>query len=272
MPWSWKTTSSFGSPDPQALPGRRARMRARPAGLRRVCSLALLSAVAAGCCAASVELSPVQGRQRALEAAGAPSGFVYVPGSYCRLGTADDDADSDHRPLRRVFLPSFYIGRLEVSEAEWKRFRPEHTIHPGREQYPITRMTREDAEAYCQWVGGYLPTEDQWEKAARGENGRRYPWGDVFDPDRCNVKRNGQHTAKAICTIPGIRKGLRPVDSFPTGASPYGALQMAGNAWEWVVGTYDGNPERHLIRGGAHGYSERSARTYERTIEGAGVT
>ena len=75
-----------------------------------------------------------------------------------------------------------------------------------------------------------------------------------------------------VCVAPGMRKGLRPVGSFPSGESPCGALDMAGNAWEWVSDAYGGDPQRRIIRGGAVGYGERAARTYHRAIEGAGVT
>jgi iron(II)-dependent oxidoreductase len=204
------------------------------------------------------------------EAAQTPPGFVYVPGGECVLGSNDKDADEGSQPEYRRFIPSFYIGRLEVSEAEWKRFRPAHIVAPGRENFPITNLQRSDVIAYCRWVGGYLPSDEEWEKAARGTDGRRYPWGNSFDPARCNLK--GPRPPVGECAVPGERRGLRPVGGYAAGASPYGALQMSGNAWEWVMGDYRGNPQQHIIRGGAFGYSERDARTYHRGLEGAGVT
>ena len=215
--------------------------------------------------------APPSPSQQAREAAATPPGFVYVPGGECWLGTNDPDAEEDHRPRQRKFLPSFYIGRCEVTQAEWKRFRPEYTIPTGKQNYPITNRLRNDVMAYCRWVGGYLPSDDEWEKAARGPNGLRYPWGNTYEAARCNLGRR-RNLPKDVCAVPGIRRGLLPVSAHPEGASPYGALQMAGNAWEWVAGSYDGNPERGIIRGGAYGYSELNARTYSRGIEGAGVT
>lgn len=215
--------------------------------------------------------------QRQQEAARTPAGFVYVPGGDCWIGTDDPDADEDVRPRRRVFVPSFYVGQHEVSQAEWKRFRPEFRIPPGREAYPVTAITLEDAAAYCRFVGGRLPTDVEWEKAARGTDGRRYPWGDRFELSRVNVRgkadgsqRSPRSTA-ARTTCSG-RDRLQPVFAYPEGASPYGALNMAGNAWEWVSDAFHGNPKVRIIRGGAAGYWERDARTYHRALEGAGVT
>jgi len=211
-----------------------------------------------------------------------PPGMVRVPGGDFWMGTDDGDADEDARPRRQVSVGPFFISRDEVTNAEFRRFKPSHRFPKGEERYPVTGVTWAEADAYARWAGGRLPTEAEWEKAARGTDGRRYPWGDVFDASRANV-RPGGHAARpagkepgagGMCLLPrsGGRRGLRPVGSYPTGASPYGALDMAGNAWEWVDGFYNGDPQRRVIRGGAHGYGERSARVYTRGIEGAGVT
>jgi len=203
-------------------------------------------------------------RQRRLDAtarAVAPPGFAYIPGGPCRLGSDDPDADSDVPPERVRFLPGFYLSRTEVTNAEYQRFRPQFHFPPGRERYPVTNLTRAEATAYCRWRGGLLPTEQQWEKAARGTDGRRYPWGNAWRPGLCNIRSPKSRDA-----------GLRPVGSYPASDSPYGVQDMAGNAWEWVADSYDGDPERGVIRGGAHAYFERTARTYARGIEGRGVT
>jgi formylglycine-generating enzyme required for sulfatase activity len=214
--------------------------------------------------------------QLARQRAATPAGMVFVPAGAFWMGSDEPDADGDARPRRRVYVASFYIGRTEVTNAEFRRFRPSFTFPAGHDRYPVTEVTYENAAAYCRWASGRLPTEAEWEKAARGTDGRRYPWGNTWDVTRGNFRR-GPHDrgvspapAATVCWI--NQRGLRPVGSFPTGASPYGALDMAGNAWEWVAGFYEGHRDQRVIRGGACGYGEQSQRTYYRGIEGTGVT
>jgi serine/threonine-protein kinase len=121
-------------------------------------------------------------------------------------------------------LPAFYIDKTEVSNAAYAQFcqatgRPLPDDFPSDQpNLPVVYVTIDDARAFAAWAGKRLPTDMEWEKAARGANGRTFPWGDERDASRANTGANK----------------LRPVDSFPTGASPYGALQMIGNAWELV--------------------------------------
>jgi formylglycine-generating enzyme required for sulfatase activity len=212
--------------------------------------------------------SPAQARRWA---AAVPAGMVFVPGGDALLGTDDSDADDDVRPHRRQFVAAFYIDRDEVTHAQYARFRPDHRFLPGQERLPVTNVTYADAEAYARWAGKRLPTEDEWEKAARGTDGRRYPWGDMWEPSRVAARARGGPQVRASngCLI---RERVRPVGTRAAGASPYGCRDMAGNAWEWVQGHFNGNPEQRILRGGAVGYGERACRTYARAIEGAGVT
>jgi formylglycine-generating enzyme required for sulfatase activity len=197
-----------------------------------------------------------------------PAGMVLIPAGDALVGTDDPDSDEERRPLHRVSLSAFWIDRTEVTNAEFARFRPSHTFAPGQGKLPATGVTYDDAAAYAHWAGKRLPTEDEWEKAARGTDGRAYPWGTLWDKTKV-AARAAKPTQKLACGKPSR---VRPVGSVPAGVSPYGCLDMAGNAWEWVQGHPNGNTEQRILKGGAVGYSERGCRSYERGIEGAKAT
>jgi formylglycine-generating enzyme len=203
-----------------------------------------------------------------------PPGMALVPGGPFIMGSDDPDADDDVRPRRTVSVPAFYIDLHEVTNREFQKFDPSHAIPPGEDNLPVGGITYAAAESYARWAGKRLPTEEEWEKAARGTDGRRYPWGDDWDAGRVAARRRrrGEGASPPItahgklCAIGPSR--LQPVGSRPGGVSPYGCFDMAGNAWEWVQGFYNGNPRQRLLRGGAVGYGERACRTYIRAIEG----
>jgi formylglycine-generating enzyme required for sulfatase activity len=213
------------------------------------------------------------------ERAGTPPSMVYVPGGTFHMGSDDADAEDEVRPSRLVFVPSFYMDRTEVTNAAFHRSRPDWIYPKGEGTLPVTHVTYDEAAAYARWAGKRLPTEAEWEKAARGTDGRRYPWGNAWDSHRVTHRSDekalldsAHHpNSPAACLAIGASR-VRPVGSVPSGASPYGCLDMAGNAWEWVQGYNHGNSEQRILKGGAVGYGERACRVYNRAIEGVDST
>jgi formylglycine-generating enzyme required for sulfatase activity len=175
--------------------------------------------------------------------------MVCVPAGDFLMGSAggDGQADSDEKPQHRVTLDAFWIDRTEVTNAQYKECmradacpssgcRDEPCLN-GRTQ-PVVCVYREEAMVYCEWAGARLPSEAEWEKAARGTEGRIYPWGDDFDGTAVNsCDRNCQWDSKDASIDDGW-SCTAPVGIYTKGTSPYGALDMAGNAWEWVSDWY----------------------------------
>jgi eukaryotic-like serine/threonine-protein kinase len=130
---------------------------------------------------------------------------------------------------RSETLPAFYVDRMEVSNALYARFchETQHTLPPDfpadRPEVPVVNVTVFDAQQFATWAGKRLPTALEWEKAARGTDGRTYPWGDAVDPSRANVAESQP-----------AHKGVLSVNSLDAGASPYRALNMTGNVSEIV--------------------------------------
>lgn len=149
-------------------------------------------------------------------------------------------------------LPVFFMDQFPVTCKQYQEFCVA-TNHPrpwnwgygnylhGKDNHPVTFVTHNDARAYAKWVDKRLPTEMEWEKAAGGEDGRLYPWGDEFDPNKC------------LCKNIVAEKHTKPTDFYPEGKSPYECFDMAGNAAEWAEPEYDEeNPEKlAVIRGGS---------------------
>lgn len=156
-------------------------------------------------------------------------------------------------PGQPVELPEFRIAKYPVTNAEYYRFVeatghrcPDHWLRDGRyppelARHPVVFVSWESAVAYAEWVGARLPTEAEWEKAARGTDGRLYPWGNEFLPQNCNTSEAGTD-------------GTRPVEAYPGGASPYGVMDMAGNVWEWTATNYDAEGVWRVLKGGAWDY------------------
>ena len=158
-----------------------------------------------------------------------PESFAWVV-----MGAWAGNRDNDEQPYHQVYLDAFYINKYEVTEGDYNGCVASKTCKAsgrtyvliGADRHPVMAVNWNDAKTYCEWAGKRLPTEAEWEKAARGTDGRIYPWGNEFD------------AAKAYS---GITHNIatKPVGSFPSGASPYGAMDMAGNVWEWVYDKYD---------------------------------
>ena len=197
----------------------------------------------------------------------AAQGMVYVPAGEFTMGSVKGDADE--RPPHKVRLPAFLLDRFEVTVTQygncvaagackrpraytWQRKVPV----AARSSLPVTGVTWRDANAYCRWAGKRLPTEAQWERAARGTEGRVYPWGNTLDCARANF---GNFAEAGLCAGKNPGHPL-PVGRRKRGASPVGAHDMAGNVWEWVADdyrTYPGAPASKaaaslkVVRGGS---------------------
>jgi serine/threonine-protein kinase len=170
--------------------------------------------------------------------------LVYVPSGQFLMGSPDADAGAgiEEKPQRSVYLSVFWIDQTEVTNAMYMRCVRENVCSPPKEtrsktrlayydspafgNYPVIYVSWQEAEVYCQWAGRRLPTEAEWEKAARGSNGATYPWGEA--PPGIGLANFNNQVGDT-----------QPVGSYPAGASPYGALDMAGNVAEWVADWYD---------------------------------
>ncbi|HZR46833.1 MAG TPA: SUMF1/EgtB/PvdO family nonheme iron enzyme, partial [Candidatus Manganitrophaceae bacterium] len=157
-------------------------------------------------------------------------GMVLIPAGPFWMGLDELPPDTpwgqeDARPKHQVVLPAFYIDRYEVTFGDYQKVDPSIRI-PGRTaKFPVTDVTWLDADRYCRAAGKRLPTEAEWEKAARGTDARAYPWGNAFDPKKTNT---------------GL--SLMPVGANPDDRSPYGVFDMAGNVSEWTDSWYQPYP------------------------------
>ncbi len=172
--------------------------------------------------------------------------MVWVPAGKFLMGTSSKEFErlckevaagtefwQAETPQHLVELGGYWIYKYEVTVAQYRKFctatkhaMPIKPTWGWQDDYPIVNVSWEDAAAYAKWAGVQLPTEAQWEKAARGDDGRIYTWGSIWDGSKCNNVEGGPGQVMAV-------------GSFTTGASPYGAEDMCGNVWEWCSDWFD---------------------------------
>ena len=167
-----------------------------------------------------------------------PEGAAFIPAGTFTMGVADDAGAPDERPAHRVTLRAYCIDRTEMTVGTYvqcvtARACPRIEISAPSPELPMAGIDWEQATSVCRFLGGRLPTEAEWERAARGTDGRRYPWGEE-PPSGC-AKLDWTSLATG-----GACNGVGPsvVGSFPEGASPEGVLDLAGNVWEWTADWY----------------------------------
>lgn len=170
--------------------------------------------------------------------------MVLIPAGPFIMGT--NERLPDEGPQHVVDLPDYYIDIHEVTNLQYKKFNDEtrrrspihfrnRTFPPGKADHPVTFVTWIDADAYCQWAGKRLPTDQEWEKAARGTKGQWFPWGDEFDSNKANTPLRWQEI--------GNHGDTTPVGAFEKGKSPFGLYDTSGNVWEWTASWYKAYPD-----------------------------
>jgi formylglycine-generating enzyme required for sulfatase activity len=239
--------------------------------------------------------------------------LVYVPAGAFKMGDNFGDGESRERPVHAVELDAFYIGKYEVTNADWRKFQNDPGYNetkfwpegravpkdqspywtqtqnhggatPDSDNYPVLGVNWDAATAYCNWLSAKtgkpyrLPTEAEWEKAARGPDQRRFPWGNTIDRAYANyVGAQKFDTGQVVGYYDGsMREGLQT----KSGASPYGAMDMAGNVMEWCQDWYSRGyysvsakknpkgPEKgayRVLRGGAFFFEPQDLRSYARS-------
>ncbi|MFN9296371.1 MAG: formylglycine-generating enzyme family protein [Acidobacteriota bacterium] len=229
--------------------------------------------------------------------------MILIPAGPFTMGDTKGDGEERERPAHKVTLDAFYLAKFEVTNADWRKFRddadyadpkrwPEGRVMPkdqipywtqannhggataGSDAYPVLGVNWDGATAYCNWLSRKtgkkyrLPTEAEWEKAARGTTKNRFPWGDEISHEYANYVGKQRFDT-----------GM-PVGSFPKGASPYGVMDMAGNVMEWTNdwysrGYYKVSPRKNptgpatgayrVLRGGSFFFEPQDLRVYARS-------
>jgi len=188
--------------------------------------------------------------------------MVLVPAGTFKMGSTTDDKEAyqNEMPLHDVYLDAFWIDRMEVTNRMYaqcvadgacelpniagqpifsSRTRLEYYNNPEFADYPVIYVNWYEADSYCSWAGKRLPTEAEWEKAARGTDGRKYPWGNAnINGKRLNYADRNTSFQWSIGLFDDGYADTAPVGTYSEGASPYGVLDMAGNVWEWVSDWY----------------------------------
>ncbi len=226
--------------------------------------------------------------------------LVHVPAGAFTMGSKK--GDRDERPPRRISVTSFWIDRTEVPASRFSTFVErtkyvttaekegwswvwDETLRKGKggwrkvwgatwdkplgkgsdwktmREQPASHVSWRDAEAYCTWAGRRLPSEAEWERAARGEDKRIFPWGNERDPGRANMK-GGKDGFPAVA----------PVGRFSKGASPFGALDMAGNVWEWVSDRYGATAYEKMAKQNPSGPANGNTRVVRGASWGSPLT
>lgn len=186
----------------------------------------------AACATPAVTPTPTMPSQMVSEGDGVT--LVYVAAGEFMMGNDGEGADEDERPVHVVYLDAYWIDRTEITNGLYGRCveagvcraiaRPREGI-AELPDHPVQGVTWVEAKAYCGWVGRRLPTEAEWEKAARGTDGRLYPWGNELP-------------AGPMSNYDFLLGDVTEVGRYPEAASPYGVLDMAGNVWEWTADWY----------------------------------
>ncbi len=157
--------------------------------------------------------------------------FVKVCGGTFQMGSepTDKEADDDEKPSYPVKMSDYWIGKYEVSNEQYRKYHADHKGQYEGNELPVESVTWNEARAFCRLIGGDLPTEAEWEYAARGPTGRKYPWGNQPAHDH----------EYAVFNL-DWDKGPEAITSVPKGRGPFGTLNQAGNVWEWVTDCYNG--------------------------------